>query len=75
VVRLLRLGRVVRKLDHYLEYGAAMLVLLILLLHSDFFYDTGFLYIRFRQVSLYDNFNSMQEIQKLKVKKTLPWLH
>lgn len=30
VVRLLRLGRVVRKLDHYLEYGAAMLVLLIL---------------------------------------------
>ncbi|XP_070180487.1 voltage-gated delayed rectifier potassium channel KCNH1-like [Littorina saxatilis] len=30
VVRLLRLGRVVRKLDHYLEYGAAMLILLIL---------------------------------------------
>lgn len=30
VVRLLRLGRVVRKLDHYLEYGAAVLVLLIL---------------------------------------------
>ncbi|XP_052769346.1 potassium voltage-gated channel subfamily H member 1-like isoform X2 [Mya arenaria] len=30
VVRLLRLGRVVRKLDHYLEYGAAMLVMLIL---------------------------------------------
>ncbi|XP_052829740.1 potassium voltage-gated channel subfamily H member 1 isoform X3 [Octopus bimaculoides] len=30
VVRLLRLGRVVRKLDHYLEYGAAFLVLLIL---------------------------------------------
>ncbi|KAL4237377.1 Potassium voltage-gated channel subfamily H member 5 [Mactra antiquata] len=29
VVRLLRLGRVVRKLDHYLEYGAAMLVMLI----------------------------------------------
>ncbi|PVD26093.1 hypothetical protein C0Q70_13761 [Pomacea canaliculata] len=31
VIRLLRLGRVVRKLDHYLEYGAAMLVLLILI--------------------------------------------
>ncbi|XP_074653095.1 voltage-gated delayed rectifier potassium channel KCNH1-like [Tubulanus polymorphus] len=31
VVRLLRLGRVVRKLDHYLEYGAAVLVLLICL--------------------------------------------
>lgn len=30
VVRLLRLGRVVRKLDHYLEYGAAMLIMLIL---------------------------------------------
>lgn len=29
VVRLLRLGRVARKLDHYLEYGAAVLVLLI----------------------------------------------
>ena len=29
-IRLLRVGRVVRKLDHYLEYGAAMLVLLIL---------------------------------------------
>ncbi|MPC21337.1 Potassium voltage-gated channel protein eag [Portunus trituberculatus] len=29
VVRLLRLGRVVRKLDRYLEYGAAMLVLLL----------------------------------------------
>ncbi|XP_064623498.1 potassium voltage-gated channel subfamily H member 1-like isoform X2 [Lineus longissimus] len=31
VVRLLRLGRVVRKLDHYLEYVAAVLVLLICL--------------------------------------------
>ena len=29
VVRLLRLGRVVRKLDNYLEYGAAVLLLLI----------------------------------------------
>ncbi|XP_013414999.1 potassium voltage-gated channel subfamily H member 1 [Lingula anatina] len=29
VVRLLRLGRVVRKLDHYLEYGAAVLVILV----------------------------------------------
>ncbi|CAH1263880.1 potassium voltage-gated channel subfamily H member 1-like isoform X1 [Branchiostoma lanceolatum] len=29
VVRLLRLGRVVRKLDHYIEYGAAVLVLLV----------------------------------------------
>ncbi|NWS04103.1 KCNH5 protein, partial [Motacilla alba] len=29
VVRLLRLGRVARKLDHYLEYGAAVLVLLV----------------------------------------------
>ncbi|XP_035218362.1 potassium voltage-gated channel protein eag-like [Stegodyphus dumicola] len=29
VVRLLRLGRVVRKLDRYLEYGAAMLILLL----------------------------------------------
>ena len=29
VVRLLRLGRVARKLDHYLEYGAAVLILLI----------------------------------------------
>jgi len=29
VVRLLRLGRVARKLDHYIEYGAAVLVLLI----------------------------------------------
>ncbi|KAA0188181.1 hypothetical protein HAZT_HAZT010373 [Hyalella azteca] len=29
VVRLLRLGRVVRKLDRYLEYGAAMLFLLL----------------------------------------------
>ncbi|XP_078001298.1 voltage-gated delayed rectifier potassium channel KCNH1-like [Glandiceps talaboti] len=29
VVRLLRLGRVVRKLDHYIEYGAALLVLLM----------------------------------------------
>ena len=28
-MRLLRLGRVARKLDHYLEYGAAVLVLLI----------------------------------------------
>ncbi|CAH1791097.1 unnamed protein product, partial [Owenia fusiformis] len=31
VVRLLRLGRVARKLDHYLEYGAAVLVLLIVM--------------------------------------------
>lgn len=31
VVRLLRLGRVARKLDHYLEYGAAVLILLILM--------------------------------------------
>lgn len=30
VVRLLRLGRVVRKLDHYIEYGLAFLVLLML---------------------------------------------
>uniref|UniRef100_A0A8C4QAM8 Uncharacterized protein n=1 Tax=Eptatretus burgeri TaxID=7764 RepID=A0A8C4QAM8_EPTBU len=29
VVRLLRLGRVARKLDHYLEYGATVLVLLV----------------------------------------------
>ncbi|KAJ8246462.1 hypothetical protein GJAV_G00268100 [Gymnothorax javanicus] len=29
VVRLLRLGRVARKLDNYLEYGAAVLVLLV----------------------------------------------
>ncbi|XP_070577812.1 voltage-gated delayed rectifier potassium channel KCNH1-like isoform X2 [Ptychodera flava] len=29
VVRLLRLGRVVRKLDHYIEYGAALLILLM----------------------------------------------
>ncbi|XP_014677839.1 PREDICTED: potassium voltage-gated channel subfamily H member 1-like [Priapulus caudatus] len=29
VVRLLRLGRVARKLDHYMEYGAAMLILLV----------------------------------------------
>ncbi|XP_048831591.1 potassium voltage-gated channel subfamily H member 5-like [Brienomyrus brachyistius] len=29
VVRLLRLGRVARKLDHYMEYGAAVLVLLV----------------------------------------------
>ncbi len=29
VVRLLRLGRVVRKLDRYLEYGAAMLTILL----------------------------------------------
>ena len=29
MVRLLRLGRVVRKLDRYLEYGAAMLILLL----------------------------------------------
>lgn len=29
MVRLLRLGRVARKLDHYLEYGAAVLVLLV----------------------------------------------
>ncbi|ELU12909.1 hypothetical protein CAPTEDRAFT_198709 [Capitella teleta] len=29
VVRLLRLGRVARKLDHYIEYGAAVLILLI----------------------------------------------
>ena len=29
MVRLLRLGRVARKLDHYIEYGAAVLVLLI----------------------------------------------
>ena len=31
MVRLLRLGRVARKLDHYIEYGAAVLVLLILM--------------------------------------------
>jgi len=31
VVRLLRLGRVARKLDHYFEYGAAVLVLLIVM--------------------------------------------
>lgn len=31
VVRLLRLGRVARKLDHYIEYGAAVLLLLILM--------------------------------------------
>ena len=31
VVRLLRLGRIARKLDHYLEYGAAVLVMLILM--------------------------------------------
>ncbi|KAJ3614907.1 hypothetical protein NHX12_018476 [Muraenolepis orangiensis] len=29
VVRLLRLGRVARKLDHYVEYGAAVLLLLV----------------------------------------------
>ncbi|XP_041839004.1 potassium voltage-gated channel subfamily H member 1b [Melanotaenia boesemani] len=29
VVRLLRLGRVARKLDHYIEYGASVLVLLV----------------------------------------------
>ncbi len=29
MVRLLRLGRVVRKLDHYIEYGAAVLILLV----------------------------------------------
>ncbi|XP_010776011.1 potassium voltage-gated channel subfamily H member 5 [Notothenia coriiceps] len=29
VIRLLRLGRVARKLDHYLEYGAAVLLLLV----------------------------------------------
>ncbi|KAK1806123.1 hypothetical protein P4O66_012832, partial [Electrophorus voltai] len=29
VVRLLRLGRVARKMDHYIEYGAAVLVLLV----------------------------------------------
>ncbi|CAL8313083.1 unnamed protein product [Lota lota] len=29
VIRLLRLGRVARKLDHYLEYGAAVLMLLV----------------------------------------------
>ncbi|KAI5615863.1 potassium voltage-gated channel subfamily H member 1 isoform X2, partial [Silurus asotus] len=29
VVRLLRLGRVARKLDHYIEYGAAVLMLLV----------------------------------------------
>ncbi|XP_078493576.1 voltage-gated delayed rectifier potassium channel KCNH1 [Ciona intestinalis] len=29
VARLLRLGRVARKLDHYIEYGGAMLVLLV----------------------------------------------
>ena len=29
MVRLLRLGRVVRKLDRYLEYGAAMLIILL----------------------------------------------
>lgn len=28
-MRLLRLGRVARKLDHYIEYGAAVLVLLV----------------------------------------------
>lgn len=31
VLRLLRLGRVARKLDHYLEYGGAVLLLLICL--------------------------------------------
>jgi len=31
VVRLLRLGRVARKLDHYIEYGAAVLVLLLVM--------------------------------------------
>ena len=31
VVRLLRLGRVARKLDHYFEYGAAVLILLIVM--------------------------------------------
>jgi len=31
VVRLLRLGRIARKLDHYIEYGAAVLVLLIVM--------------------------------------------
>ena len=31
VVRLLRLGRVARKLDHYIEYGAAILVLIVLI--------------------------------------------
>ena len=30
MVRLLRLGRVVRKLDHYIEYGIAFLILLML---------------------------------------------
>ncbi|RXG68897.1 Potassium voltage-gated channel protein eag [Armadillidium vulgare] len=44
VVRLLRLGRVVRKLDRYLEYGAAMLILLLcfymLVAHWYKIYDT-----------------------------------
>lgn len=31
VVRLLRLGRVARKVDHYIEYGAAILVLIVLI--------------------------------------------
>ena len=31
VVRLLRLGRDARKLDHYIEYGAAVLVLLLVM--------------------------------------------
>lgn len=31
VVRLLRMGRVARKLDRYIEYGAAVLVLLIVM--------------------------------------------
>lgn len=31
VIRLLRLGRVARKLDHYIEYGGAVLMLLILM--------------------------------------------
>ena len=31
VIRLLRLGRVARKLDQYIEYGAAFLVLLIVM--------------------------------------------
>lgn len=30
-MRLLRLGRVARKLDNYIEYGAAVLILLILM--------------------------------------------
>ena len=29
VLRLLRLGRVARKLDHFMEYGAAVLLLLV----------------------------------------------